>query len=227
MNSTNGSCTFLKKKVKLSSERRGLRMNQEKIGRFIAKRRKENGFTQVALAEKLGITDRAISKWENGKSLPDPSIMLELCELLHMNVNELLTGERLDKKDYKVMAENNLMELARQEELNNKKFLVLESVIGWSCSVSFLILIFAASFAVTISAWRILMILTGSVIFVIGMYCSMKLEHDAGYYECPNCGKRYVPSMRAMYLAPHKMRDRKMKCPFCNQRVYHKKVLTK
>lgn len=99
-------------------------MNQEKIGRFIAACRKENGFTKATLAEKLGVTDRDISKWENGKSLPDPSI---------------------------------------------------------------------------------------------------KLEHDAGYYECPNCGKRYVPTMKAVVLASHKMRDRKMKCPYCNQRAYHKK----
>ena len=202
-------------------------MNQEKIGSFIAACRKENGFTQASLAEKLGITDRAISKWENGKSLPDPSIMLELCELLHINVNELLTGERLDMEDYKEMAEKNLMELARQEEVNNKKLLALEYVIGWTCSVAFLVLIFAASFAVTTPVCRIVMILTGSVIFVIGMYYSIKLEHDAGYYECPNCGKRYVPTMRAVVLAPHIMWDRKMKCPYCGKRAYHKKVLTK
>ncbi len=202
-------------------------MNQKKIGSFIAACRKENGLTQAALGEKLGITDRAISKWENGRSLPDPSIMLELCELLHINVNELLTGERLNMEDYNEMAEKNLMELARQEELNNKKLLSLEYVIGWSCSVAFLVLIFAASFAVTTTAWRIVMILTGCVIFIIGMYYSIKLEHDAGYYECPNCGKRYVPTMKAIVLAPHKMRDRRMKCPYCHQRAYHKKVLTK
>lgn len=74
-------------------------MDQGKIGRFIATCRKENGLTQVALAEKLGITDRAVSKWENGKSLPDPSIMLELCALLRINVNELLTGKRLNMKN--------------------------------------------------------------------------------------------------------------------------------
>ncbi len=202
-------------------------MNQKKIGSFIAACRKENGLTQAALGEKLGITDRAISKWENGRSLPDPSIMLELCELLHINVNELLTGERLNMEDYNEMAEKNLMELARQEELNNKKLLSLEYVIGWSCSVAFLVLIFAASFAVASTAWRIVMILTGCVIFIIGMYYSIKLEHDAGYYECPNCGKRYVPTMKAIVLAPHKMRDRRMKCPYCHQRAYHKKVLTK
>lgn len=202
-------------------------MNQEKIGKFIVSCRKQNGFTQADLAKKLNITVQAISKWENGKSLPDPSIMLELCEFLGINVNELLTGKRLDMKNYKEMAEKNLMELTRQEELNNKKLLALENVIGYTCSISFLILIFAASFAVTTSMWRIGMIVSGSIIFLIGMYHSVKLEHDAGYYECPNCRKRYVPTMRAVIMAPHKERNRKMKYPYCSQRGYHKKVLTK
>ena len=65
-------------------------MNQEKIGRFISELRKEKGMTQSKMAEQLGITDRAISKWETGKSMPDSSIMLELCDLLSINVNELL-----------------------------------------------------------------------------------------------------------------------------------------
>lgn len=202
-------------------------MNQEKIGKFIVACRKENGLTQADLSKKLGITVQAISKWENGKSLPDPSIMLELCELLNINVNELLTGRRLDMENYKEMAEKNLVELTRQEELNNRKLLALENVIGYTCSISFLVLIFAASFAVTTSIWRIVMIGAGSIIFVIGMYHSIKLEHDAGYYECPSCGKRYVPTMRAVIMAPHKGRDRNMKCPYCAKRGYHKKVLTK
>ncbi|MEG0189751.1 MAG: helix-turn-helix transcriptional regulator, partial [Lachnospiraceae bacterium] len=75
-------------------------MNQEKIGKFIATCRKEKKLTQFQLAEKLNITNRAISKWETGKSMPDPSIMLELCELLNITVNELLTGERLNMENY-------------------------------------------------------------------------------------------------------------------------------
>ena len=71
-------------------------MNQIKIGKFIASCRKEQGMTQANLAEKLGITDRAVSKWENGKSMPDSGIMLELCELLEINVNELLSGDKID-----------------------------------------------------------------------------------------------------------------------------------
>ncbi len=101
-------------------------MNQEKVGKFIAACRKENGYTQASLAEKLGITDRAISKWENGKSLPDASIMLELCELLNINVNELLTGEHIIMDNYKDIAEKNLVEMRKKEE---KAYKVVMAVI--------------------------------------------------------------------------------------------------
>ena len=74
-------------------------MNQEKIGKFIAKLRKEKNMTQIELAESLGITDRAISKWENGRGMPDLSLLTPLCEKLGVSINELLSGERLDKKD--------------------------------------------------------------------------------------------------------------------------------
>lgn len=96
-------------------------MDQMKIGKFIAACRKENGYTQASLAEKLGITDRAVSKWENGKSMPDASIMLELCGLLKINVNELLTGERIMQDNYKAMAEKQLVDLKLKEEKANKK----------------------------------------------------------------------------------------------------------
>ena len=76
-------------------------MNLSKIGKFIAKCRKVKGLTQEQLAEKLYITDRAVSKWERGLSLPDAGIMLELCSLLDINVNELLNGEKIEMKDYK------------------------------------------------------------------------------------------------------------------------------
>ena len=69
-------------------------MNQIKIGRFIAECRKKANLTQMQLAEKLGITDKAISKWERGVAMPDTSIMLELCDILCISVNELLTGRK-------------------------------------------------------------------------------------------------------------------------------------
>ena len=85
-------------------------MEQEMIGKFISACRKEKGLTQMQLAEKLNITNRAVSKWETGKSMPDVSLMLDLCNILGITVNELLSGERIIMEDYQKRAEENLME---------------------------------------------------------------------------------------------------------------------
>lgn len=103
-------------------------MNQEKIGKFIVECRKEQNYTQAVLAEKLGITDRTISKWENGKSMPDASIMLELCDLLKISVNELLTGEHIAMDNYKEKAEENLIELQEKKDKAQKSLLRTELV---------------------------------------------------------------------------------------------------
>ena len=72
-------------------------MNQEKVGKFILKLRKEKGMTQQELADKLNVTDRAVSHWENGRSLPDVSLFKPLCEVFEISVNELISGEKLSK----------------------------------------------------------------------------------------------------------------------------------
>ena len=84
-------------------------MEQEKIGKFITTIRKEKNMTQVELAEKLGITDRAVSKWENGRGMPDISVIKPLCDELGITVNEFLSGERLDKKEYSDKVEENIL----------------------------------------------------------------------------------------------------------------------
>lgn len=91
-------------------------MEQAMIGKFISACRKEKGFTQMQLAEKLNITNRAVSKWETGKSMPDVSLMLDLCNILGITVNELLSGERIIMEDYQKRAEENLMELQAKKE---------------------------------------------------------------------------------------------------------------
>lgn len=202
-------------------------MEQEKVGKFIASCRKDAGYTQLALAEKLGVTDRAVSKWENGRSMPDVAIMQELCTLINIDVNELLSGEKLSMDNYKEQAEKNLIMLKELEEESNKRLLSLEVVLGYISSISFLVLVFAASFAVTNPLWQTVMILAGLAILNIGGIFAIKIEHDAGYYECPNCGERYVPSMKAVLWAPHIGRSRKMRCPYCNERGYHKKRISK
>lgn len=91
-------------------------MDQTKIGKFISECRKNKGLTQMQLAEKLNITDRAISKWETGKGMPDSSIMLELCNELGISVNELLSGEKIEMDNYNHKAEENFIELKRSSE---------------------------------------------------------------------------------------------------------------
>ena len=130
-------------------------------------------------------------------------------------------------EQYKNMAEENPTELKWKEEEANRRLLSLETVIGYMASVSFLVMIFTASF-VEMRTWtQVLLICIGAVIFAVGMYHCIKLEHDAGYYECQNCKERYIPKMRAVVFAPHIGRRRKMKCPYCGKRNYHRKTLSK
>lgn len=112
-------------------------MDQIKIGKFISEKRKEKKLTQMQLAEKLGITDRAVSKWETGKSLPDASIMLELCGLLDITVNDLLCGEVTSMKNYNENLEKNLIEMIKEKEEADKRLLSMETVLAMISSLFF------------------------------------------------------------------------------------------
>ena len=202
-------------------------MNQEKIGKFIAKCRKNNNLTQADLALKLGISDRAVSKWERGLNLPDASLMIELCDILGINVNELLTGEIIDKESYMKKAEENLIELKLKEEEGNKKLLNFEYVIGFTGSISFIILIFVASFFELDLSVRIILISLALVIFIIGIYSAMKIEREVGYYECSKCHNKYIPESFSFWFSMHIGRTRYLKCPKCGLRNWNKKVLSK
>lgn len=202
-------------------------MDQEKIGKFIASCRKEQGMTQAVLAEKLGITDRAVSKWETGRSLPDASVMPDLCSLLKINLSELFSGERIAMENYKETSDALLLEMKKQEERLNRRMLSTEVVIGCMATFTFLALVLIGSL-INMPLWaRILLIATGVAVFIFGIAHALKIEQDTGYYECPECGNTYVPSVKAVVLAPHIGRSRKMRCPNCGKRAYHKKVLTK
>ena len=201
-------------------------MDQIKIGKFIAECRKKNNLTQMQLAEKLNITDRAISKWENGKGMPDSSIMLDLCNELKISVNELLSGEVLEMNSYNVKLEQNLIEMVKQKEQSDKKMLRLEIVVGYISSITFLILIFVASY-IEMQNWiKILLITFGIITFAIGMYNCIKIEQTAGYYECAKCHHKYVPKYSSVLWSMHINRTRYMKCPKCNQRSWQKKVIS-
>ena len=202
-------------------------MNQIKIGRFIAERRKEQKLTQMQLAEKLGITDRAVSKWETGKSLPDASIMLELCGLLKITVNDLLSGEVVSMNNYNEKSEKNLLEMIKRKEQADKRLLSLEIVIGLM-SVMFLFSMIFIAALIEMQDWlKVVLIVFGFVIFMIGILVALRIEQVAGYYECKKCGHKYVPTYRSVYLATHMGRTRYMKCPSCGKKSWQKKVISR
>lgn len=202
-------------------------MEQAKIGKFIAECRKNKNMTQAELAEKLNITDRAISKWETGKGMPDSSIMLELCNELDISVNELLSGEVIKMENYNQKAEENLLEMKKQKEETDREMLRLEIVIGYISTITFLILVFLASFVEMNSVIRILLIIGGSIVFAVGVINAIKIEQTAGYYECDKCHYKYIPTYKSVLFAMHYGRTRYMKCPKCNEKSWNKKVLTK
>lgn len=201
-------------------------MDQVKIGKFIKQKRKEKKITQSELAEKLNVTDRAISKWENGICMPDSGIIAELCKILNVTINDLFSGEVVDMKDNEKKLSENLLEMAKLKEEKDKQLLTLEYVIGFIAVITFLILIFIASY-IEMQPWiRILLIVSGSIIFAVGVGNAIKIEQIAGYYECPKCNHKYIPTYQSVFWAQHLGRTRKMKCPKCGKKSWNKKVLS-
>ena len=202
-------------------------MDQIKIGQFIAECRKKQQLTQMQLAEKLNVTDRAVSKWENGKTMPDSSIMLELCHILQISVNDLLNGEVISMENYNKKLEQQLLEMVEQKVENDKKLLTLEWVIGILSLLVLFIPILIASF-VSMEEWQKLAVAFSGFIPAFAGFCfAVRIEQIAGYYECQKCKHKYVPSYKATTFAMHMGRTRYLKCPNCNKKSWNKKVLRK
>ena len=200
-------------------------MDQIKIGKFITTCRKAQGMTQANLAEKLGITDRAVSKWETGKSLPDSGIMLELCELLKINVNELLSGEKIMTESYDRAAEKNLLIMKRELEEQNRLMLKIEYLISFPAVAAGLIMCAVAAYA-AVPAWAKAVLIVSALVMILAVgIIAIGIEQKAGYYECGECSCRYMPRYWQTFLAPHMGRTRYMKCPECGKRSWQKKVL--
>ena len=202
-------------------------MNQVKIGKFIAECRKKNGLTQMQLAEKLNITDRAVSKWENGKSLPDSSIMLELCAVLGISVNDLLSGEVVTMNNYDENLEKNLIKMVKEKEKADERLLSIEIVMGVVGVILCLALIFVACYVPMTDWLRIVLGSIGFVFIFVIAFCLLKIEQVAGYYECEHCHHKYVPTYQSVLWAMHINRTRYMKCPECRKWSWQKKVISK
>ena len=202
-------------------------MDLIKIGRFIADCRKKKNLTQEQLAEKLYITDRAVSKWERGLSLPDADKMLDLCNILDVNVNELLNGEVIDMKDYAKKNEELLLELTKQDELKNKKLMTSMWTILITSSLFYVGIILIAVNTLEEGLLLGTIICASTIIFVIAAFIALRFEVDAGYYECNKCHHKHVPSYFNALWAPHMSTTRYLKCPKCGKRSWSKKVMSR
>lgn len=147
-------------------------MNQEKIGKFILKCRKEKKLTQIELAEKLGVTDKSISNWENGRNMPDLSLFKPLCEILDISINDLISGEKLSKDKYQEKLEENIISTI---DYTNKKILIKNNIIGiLFLTFGIIITITAISIFPSESSWGSIYSIFGALISLVGIVILIK-----------------------------------------------------
>jgi transcriptional regulator with XRE-family HTH domain/predicted RNA-binding Zn-ribbon protein involved in translation (DUF1610 family) len=201
-------------------------MDQIKIGKFIASLRKEKGLTQMMLADRLGISDKTVSKWERGAGLPDVSLMLPLCETLEISVNELLTGEKLTDADYKKKAEVTIMNLV-QENKENKKRLYQSIVCGIITIIAVCALIIIAAYIEMPTVIRIMLIVIAVIPAAAGISAAATLDVNAGHFQCPDCGHLFVPEMKDYVKAYHTFTKRRLTCPVCGKTGMCKHIIVR
>lgn len=201
-------------------------MDQIKIGGFIAEERKRKGYTQKILSEKLGISDKTISKWERGNGFPEVSLLIPLCSELDITVNELLSGERVSEEQYRNKAEENMVNLVKEAQENKKK-IILSVMVGILTILAAVPLFMVAGMFDMRTGVRITFIVIGIVVLIIGIAVACIMDREAGAFECPECHERFIPDMKSYIMAAHTLTKRKLICPKCGAHRYCKKVLTK
>lgn len=201
-------------------------MDQVKIGKFIQCLRKERSLTQRELAEELGISDKTVSKWERGNGLPELDLMLPLCERLDISVNELLSGEKLNEKEYHERAEQTIMDLLKEKAEAKKKIVLSAIVVGITLAGAIPLVVLAG--ALTMPVWlRVLLIGIAIAIVAAGIAVACVLDREAGVYECRHCGERFVPDMKDYVFGMHTLTTRRLRCPRCGQKSYCRKRLSR
>ena len=191
-------------------------MEPTRISRFIAERRKALGLTQRQLAEQLSVSDKAVSKWETGRGLPDVLLMPPLCAALGITVNDLLSGERVGEGDYRKKAEENMMELMR-ENAENKLRMAQSLTCGAVTIVAVCALVCLASFLPLPVAARIALLAFAIATAVAGIWAAATLDVRAGWFECPHCKELFVPPMADYVKGCHTFTKRRLTCPRCGQ----------
>ena len=199
-------------------------MNQFRIGKFISECRKKKGITQNELAELLGITNRAVSKWETGICMPDAGTIPELCQILDISISDLFSGEKSmeNNKD----SEKFILKLVKEKAERDKQLLILEILIGILYTSFFVYFILLAWF-INVSVYvKFIIILCGIILFAVGIFYALLIERIAGYYECSKCHHKYIPTYKQILFSMHAFRTRYMKCPKCKCSSWSKKVIS-
>ena len=199
-------------------------MDQIKIGKFIADCRKKKNLTQAQLADKLNVTDRAISKWETGKAMPDSNIMLELCNILGINVNELLCGETIDMEHKGEQLNELIFQMAKNEERYNKRLLHSACVIVAISAIALICLITLISLLIPECGFQNFMIISAVILFLIPCIVALKFKVETGYYECKNCQHMFVPNYKEIALLMQTPSRRLLKCSKCGKWTWCKKL---
>lgn len=201
-------------------------MDYNKIGELISRERKAKKLTQAKLAEKLFVSEKTVSKWENGKGIPDTESLPKLAKVLDISINELLQGKRQDTSN-----ENSTDELLLNmaKELSQKDKIIWRNmwVIMIISMIAFFVGITVAAMLVPEGVWQFVAIIVLVLLFLTPCFYALKLEVSVGVYKCKNCGGDIVPTYTQAMMAMHMGTTRHLKCPHCNKRSWCKKEIEK
>ena len=199
-------------------------MDYNKIGNFIATERKAKKLTQAKLAEMVFVSEKTVSKWENGKGIPDTNSLPHLCEVLGVSLNELLSGERQNIETNQ-LNEQLLLNLTKELEQKNKIIWTSMWVIMGVSLIALFGGLFIAAYLIPEGIWQLILILGLCIVFLLPCFYALKLEVSVGAYKCKNCGHEFVPTYSQALRAMHRGTTRHLKCPKCNKRTWCKKTL--
>ena len=197
-------------------------MDYNKIGYFIASERKAKKLTQAKLAEKIFVSEKTVSKWENGKGIPDANSLLKLCEMFGVGLNELLNGERIVDEN-KQQNDQLLLNMAKELEQKNKTIWTSMWVIMIVSMIALFAGIFITAFLIPEGVWQLVSMVGLCVVFLVPCFYALKLEVSVGSYKCKNCGCEIVPTYSQALWAMHRGTTRYLKCPKCHKRTWCKK----
>lgn len=201
-------------------------MDMQKFGKFLAELRKEKNLTQDELGEKIGVTNKTISRWENGNYLPPVDLLQILSKLFDVSLNELISGERFDGEHYKKNAEEFMVTSLIKKQKEAKKRLAISVVVACMSMLSGVAFVLFCGL-LSMPVWlRITCVTLSAIIISLGIGVCCALMVDAGVYECPNCGEKFIPSMKDFVSGMHTLTKRKLKCPNCGKKSYCKKRLS-